>query len=911
MTDTTSNSAPLGSFFAFQEQPGVEIGSYRLIEALGEGGFGVVWKAEQTGALRRLVALKILKFGMDTRQVIARFEAERQALAMMSHPGIAAVYDAGATVSGRPYFVMELVAGAPINEYCDTRQLSTRARLQLFAEVCRAVHHAHERGVIHRDIKPSNVLVADGPQGPQPKVIDFGIAKATAARLGEQTALTEQRQILGTPDYMAPEQAAGPSVELDARADVYSLGVVLYELLSGQRPFDLASSALDDYGEMLRTIREVEPPRPSTRLATTPESAAQVATNRRTEPRELARTLRRELDWIAMKSLEKDRGRRYASALALADDLQRYLEQKPVLATPPTALYRARKFVARNRLLVASTALVIGALAAGLAVATYGLIEARREGQLAADERERARGAEREQARLRAEAELAAANAEERRREAEAARAAAVESAQIAENEARYRARVADFLGEMLKGVGPDVAQGRDTTLVRAILDRTLARLDSERGEFASDADELDDPTKFALLAVIGEVYRQLGDLPRAEAIHRRSLEIALSHGNIAAASIGEAYNNIGIALFLQTRLEEAVEALTLAAEAYDRSGVEGERARIVEPNLAAAWTQLGEYERAIESYERILAACRERRGSDPHNLAIQLSNFGVVLRGVGDAARANECFEEAFQIVNDLGETTPDLVRLMINLAASRRALGQAGSAIELLERALPLAKRIHGEEHPDVSTCMINLGSARFAHGQREEAEPLFAQALELRRKAYGEPHPELGRPYEWLAQCARARGERARACELAERAVHSLVSAHSDAHPEVLSIRAYHGRLLTEAGRVDEALPILASNYESAVHAGLATPSCELAVDAYVSALQASTRWSEAETVLVESHGTLQRLTRDGDEVAQRRVDARASKLRAFYAAWNDSEPNEHARDSEAEWASRAAR
>jgi tetratricopeptide (TPR) repeat protein len=904
MSATPPNPEALGSFFSFQEEVGAEIGNYRLVERLGEGGFGVVWKAEQSGALRRTVALKILKFGMDTRQVIARFEGERQALARMSHAGIAAVYDAGATVAGRPYFVMEFVAGAPITAYCDQRKLSTRERVRLFADVCRAVHHAHERGVIHRDLKPSNVLVADGPQGPQPKVIDFGIAKATAGRLADETVLTEQRQMLGTPDYMAPEQAAGQGAELDARADVYSLGVLLYELLSGQRPFDLAASAFEDYGEMLRTIREVDPPRPSTRLLATPEHAAQVALQRGTEARELARSLRRELDWIAMKALEKDRERRYRSALAFAEDLERYLDQKPVLAKPPSALYLARKFVARNRLLVAATTLVITALAVGLALATYGLVEARREGRLAAEERERARGAEREQARLRVAAELAAANAEERRREADEARSAALESARVAENEAHYRARVAEFLGEMLKGVGPDVAQGRDTTLVRAILERTSARLDAEE-------DQLDDPSKFALLAIIGEVYRQLGDLPRAEQIHRRSLAIALSHGDVASESIGEAYNNVGIALFLQSRLEEAVEALTHAAEAYERSGVEGERERIVEPNLAAAWTQLGEYERAIESYERILAQCRKRRDTDPGNLAVQLSNFGVALRALGDSERAGACFEEALEIATARGETTPDLLRLMMNTAASRRALGRVDSAIELLERALPLSRDVNGAQHPDVATCLINLGSARYVRGQRAEAEPLFAEALELRRKIYGEPHPELGRAYEWMAQCARARGELDAACELAERAVQALTSAYDDSHPEVLSIRAYCGRVMTEAGRAEAALPSLEANSASAAAHGLATPNYDLAVDAYVFALQTAKRWSEAEQVLLAAHAAVDGLPRDADGRAEARAKSRAAKVRAFYEAWNQATPDDRTRGLEAEWASRTAR
>ena len=301
------------------------VGPYRILQLIGEGGFGSVYLAEQEHPVRRQVALKLIKPGMDTRQVIARFDAERQALAMMEHPNIAKVLDAGATETGRPYFVMELVRGVPLTEYCDAHHLTTRQRLELFVQVCRAVQHAHQKGVIHRDIKPSNVLVTLHDGQPVPKVIDFGIAKATEAPLTGMTLLTEFRQLVGTPAYMSPEQAEEAAADVDTRSDIYSLGVLMYELLTGTTPFDARELKAAAFGEVRRIIREVEPPAPSTRLSTMGEALTAVAERRRTEPAKLGQSVRGELDWIVMKALEKERARRYDTASALAEDVQRYL----------------------------------------------------------------------------------------------------------------------------------------------------------------------------------------------------------------------------------------------------------------------------------------------------------------------------------------------------------------------------------------------------------------------------------------------------------------------------------------------------------------------------------------------------------------------------------------------------------
>ena len=436
------------------EGAGTVIDRYKVLQLIGEGGFGAVYMAEQKVPVKRKVALKIIKLGMDTRQVIARFEAERQALAMMDHPNIAKVLDAGATDTGRPYFVMELVKGIPVNEYCDKNNLSTTQRLELFIRICNAVQHAHQKGIIHRDLKPSNVLITLHDGMPVPKVIDFGIAKATGHELTDKTLFTEFRQFIGTPEYMSPEQAEMSGLDIDTRSDIYSLGVLLYELLTGTTPFDGRELCKAGLGEIQRIIREEEPHKPSTRVSTMGDEATDIARHRHTDAGSLNRQLRGDLDWIVMKALEKDRTRRYETANGLALDVGRFLSDEPVLATPPSAPYRIHKFVRRNRVAVMASGLIAAALVLGLAAATVGFVQAQRQRALVAQEASRSRA-------------------------------------------------VSAFLQEMLSSVDPAVSQGREVT-VRSMLDAA-----GERLEMGTMADQ--PATEASLRHTIGTTYESLG----------------------------------------------------------------------------------------------------------------------------------------------------------------------------------------------------------------------------------------------------------------------------------------------------------------------------------------------------------------------------------------------------------------
>jgi serine/threonine protein kinase/TolA-binding protein len=640
------------------EKPGDIIDRFRLIRPVGEGGFGVVFEAEQETPVRRKVALKVIKLGMDTRQVVARFEAERQALALMEHPNIARVLDGGMTPAGRPYFVMEFVNGIKITDYCDQHQLTLRQRLDLFVQVCQAIQHAHQKGIIHRDIKPSNILVADQDGVPVPKVIDFGIAKATLdSASGERPYETTLQFFAGTPAYMSPEQAGMGGLDVDARSDIYSLGMLLYELLTARPAFcwdELSHAALN---EILRVIRESEPARPSTQLTSlAPQELTVIARCRRAEPDRLPTLLRGDLDWVVMKAIEKDRNRRYETANGLAMDIQRHLDHQPVLARPPSRLYLLQKMVRRNRLACAAAAAVTIALVAGLGVSSWMY-------------------ARETQARVLAEA------AEKK-----------------AASEAEKSVQTAKFLKEMLTSVGPSVALGRDTALLREILDKTSTRVGKEL--------QTQPDLEAEMRGTLGSVYLALGDYDKAANMSLTALALRKKLYGENDSRVADSLNDLGNVLYRQTKLKDA--------EATHRAA---------------------------------LALRRKLFGNHDPRVAASLNNLANVLWGQGKLTDAEAMLREALALRRELlGDVSAETVETMDNLAGVLSLEDKLAEAEKMQREALALNNKLLGNEHPDVAYSMNNLADTLSAEGKLTEAEAMNRETLAMRRKLLGEDHPDV---------------------------------------------------------------------------------------------------------------------------------------------------------------------
>jgi serine/threonine-protein kinase len=612
---------------------GSRVGPYKLLQKLGEGGMGTVWLAEQHQPVQRRVALKLIKPGLDSAQVLARFEQERQALALMDHPHIAKVLDAGSTPDGRPYFVMELVKGLPITKYCDQEQLTPRERLELFAPVCQAVQHAHQKGIIHRDLKPRNVLVGLYDGQPVVKVIDFGVAKATAQKLSEGTVFTEVGQMVGTLEYMAPEQAELNNLDIDTRADIYSLGVLLYELLTGSPPFTAKQLRGAAFSEMLRLIREVEPPKPSTKLSSS-EELPSIAARRKLEPKKLTRLITGELDWIVMKCLEKERGRRYETANQLALELQRYLADEPVLAGPPSAAYRLRKFVRRNRGPVAAAALVLAALVAGIVGMTAGLLRAGQARRAEAEQRmaaeqaqarevaQRARAEQGEKASRLAEQGAKAAEEQEARQRAKAEQEE--KAARLAEKEAKLAQKrsgeVTDYLIKAFRS--PDPAIKSSDLTVLDVLDAAVERLKEDWPESPL--------TQAELLHAIGQSYLGLGATKKAVATFARALELWKTHRGPDHADTLGGMNSLAMAYREDGQLEMA---LALGEQTLERSkrvlGTDHPQTVSVRQSLGLNYFRTQRFAEAEPHLEAWLVVQRSRWPADDPQLAYYLNLIG------------------------------------------------------------------------------------------------------------------------------------------------------------------------------------------------------------------------------------------------------------------------------------------
>jgi serine/threonine protein kinase/tetratricopeptide (TPR) repeat protein len=768
------------------DRAGATIGPYKLLQPLGEGGMGAVWMADQAVPVRRKVAVKLIKPGMDSKSVLARFEAERQALALMDHPNIAKVFDAGTTAEGRPYFVMELVKGVPITQYCDERKLTPRERLELFVPVCQAVQHAHQKGVIHRDLKPSNVLVAQFDGRPVPKVIDFGVAKAVAQDLTGRTLFTEVGQVVGTLEYMSPEQAELNQLDVDTRSDVYALGVLLYELLTGSTPLERRRLKAAAMAEVLRLIREEDPPRPSARLSESRDALPAISAQRQTEPARLTRLVRGDLDWIAMKALEKDRARRYETALGLAQDVERFLVDQPVLACPPSAAYRVRKFVRRNRVAVFVAGLTAGLLAAGAAGTAVGLVRA-----LAAERRAVADRDAKEIARQQAAA--AAATATEARRHAR--RSLNPLTDEVTEDLLGRQAEITDQHREFLRKVLAEHAafaaapgddpEGRESRAEGAF---RVARIQFRLGEskeaeaayreardrFAQLADEFPERPEFrgnqaAAGQGLGILLRDAGRNPEAEMVFRDALLIQTALvGELPGEreyrkQLASTQVNLGILLSEAGRRPEAEPVFREALDVWKRLTADDPKQPDFAQGLAFAQNNLATllsatdrpdeaetvYREALDIRRRL---AREYPGRVEYrkHLALSLNNLGVLYRVTGYPEKAVEPYREALAIRKKLAADFPSRPDLRDDLGQSHgnmgnllRKLGRQEAAENAFKDALAIRKQLVADfpDRPDfrqrLGHAHNNLGVLLADIKRPADAEGAYGEALAVRER------------------------------------------------------------------------------------------------------------------------------------------------------------------------------
>jgi serine/threonine protein kinase len=781
-------------FRPIAEGPGARIGPYKLLQVIGEGGMGIVYLAEQDQAMRRRVALKIIKPGLDTRQVIARFAAERQALAIMDHPHIARVLDAGATDSGRPYFVMELVKGVPITEYCDEHRLAPRARLELFVPVCRAIQHAHQKGVIHRDIKPSNVLVALVDGRPVAKVIDFGVAKAIDQRLAEQTIFTQLGTVVGTLEYMSPEQAGSSSLDVDTRSDVYSLGVLLYELLTGTTPLEREHLLQGGYAEVARRIKEEEPPKPSTRLSGPGERLPAIAARRGLEPARLSRLVRGELDWIAMKALEKDRTRRYETAGALARDIERYLKGQAVEAGPPSARYQLTKFARRHRAALATAGLFAVLLVGGAAVSTYLAIRARAAERLAS----------------RRATALAAANGETSRALAEAKQAQARTDAALKESEeSRSQAEaVSRFLVESFRK--PDPAQDGRTLRVVEVLDQAVSKLE---GQFAGSP-----RIEGELLQALGRTYHGLGLYDKAVQAHARAVSVRRSALGPDHPDTLTSRHDLALGYRRAGRITEAIalhEQTLKLREA--KLGSDHPDTLTTRNHLAMCYHEAGWTAQAIALLEPTLKLREATLGSDHLDTLDSRNDLAEAYRAVGRTAEAIALLEQVLKSSEvKLGPDHPDTLISRGNLANAYSAADRTAEAIRMHEQTLQLCEARLGHDHPKTNHAMRDLMQNYYRSGDFERALPYYRKIYQSTLSRDGAQHIRTFLAMRDLAEVYSRLSRYSEAEPLFMKALEGLESRPKD-DPIVVLTKSYLANMYAAQQRYDEAEPLLRENLD----------------------------------------------------------------------------------------------
>jgi serine/threonine protein kinase/tetratricopeptide (TPR) repeat protein len=816
--------------------PGAVIaGRYTLVEKLGEGGMGEVWVARQTEPVKRNVALKLIKAGLDSRAVLQRFEQERQALALMDHPNIARVLDGGMTADRRPFFVMELVDGRALGKFCDEAKLGIRERLDLFVPICQAVQHAHQKGIVHRDLKPSNILVTLIDGRPIPKVIDFGMAKATGDQLTDEALSTQYGAVVGTLDYMAPEQAGSGGQDIDTRADVYSLGVILYELLTGLRPIEGSRLRKAPLSDVVRIIQEEEPPRPSTRLATDPELPS-LATRRRIEPPKLKALLRADLDWVVMKCLEKQRDRRYATANALARDIERYLAGAAVEACPPSVGYRLGKFLRRNRGSVIAVSLLLLALVGGIIGTTWGLVNADAAHRAEAEQRQVAESEKKK-------AEQAAEAARQQRRRAESREAQAIAAVK------RFRDAVANE---------PELKNSKALDrLRRRLLKEPLAFFRELRDRLQADRDtRLESLVRLAQASFdLAQLTNEIGDRQDALTAYRETLAIyrKLADANPADTffqqSLASCHVNIGILLLETGKPAEALAAYESALAINRRLADGNPTVADVQQSLASTYgnighllSRTGNLPQALQATESALAIYRKLVDARPDvaeyqsQLARCQTNVGAFLGATGNPAGALKAYESARAVLQKLADAHPTVADYQGYLAATHHNIGQLWAAqnpveaLKAYEPALAIYRKL-ADAHPSVTdfqsylaTCHNSIGIVLSRIGKRAEALKAYEAALATRQRL-ADAHPTVTDFQNYLANShdsigifLKATGKPAEARKAHEA---GLAIRHKLAreHPESPDFASSLGGTLTNLAAVD----LAAKRYQEA-RAGL---------------------------------------------------------------------------------------
>ena len=732
------------------EQPGGWIDHYQLLSILGEGGMGIVYRAEQEEPINRQVALKVIKPGMDSERVIARFEAEKQALALLDHPNIARIFDAGTTELGRPYFVMEYVEGIPITDYCDQHKLTIEDRLSLFLQVCQAVQHAHQKGIIHRDIKPSNILVCLQDHRAAPKIIDFGVAKALAQPLTERTLFTEQGQLFGTPEYMSPEQADIVSEDIDTRSDVYSLGVLLYVILTGVLPFDPKTFRKGGIEHIRQFIRETDPKAPSTQLSKLGGKAKVVAENRRTQVSTLARRLHKELEWIPLKAMRKERKERYQSASELATDIENYLNGAALIAGPPSAVYKLKKFVRRNRTLVTGIAAVVTVLIVGVVVSTIFAVRA--------------------------------------------------------EQKARTAQAISNFFSnDVLASVDPLTGE-KPVASLEPILDIATQHLE---GKFKNEP-----LIEASIRYTLGRRYWHIGKYNAAEANIKRAFELRSNKVEADDPELLNYMQELGWVYYYQSKYDEAeallVEAMDKGRAVWDEVDPILLRAT---SRLGWLYHFLGRNEEAAKVHGEALEVIRRRLGPDHPDIAGYMRGLAVAYRGLGHYEEAAELSRKALDIDRRvLGGEHSSTLDDMLTLGDSCRPLGRYDEAEELYLKALKAMRRLLGEEHYYTLIVELHLGSLYVELERYDEAERLLVPALETNRRLYGKTDLVTLEIINALGRLRRKQKLYEEAEELLTEALKIRQVKFGPDHPRTLESLHELGVLYKQQARYDDSEPIL---------------------------------------------------------------------------------------------------